>query len=80
MVVLDAMEKTAGVRVLQTELNDQPRRVPEAARVRWAMCRPRRRPRRRPRSAMQTHVDRARDPVARAGRGAAYEAPPISIR
>ena len=24
MVVLDAMEKTAGVRVLQTELNDSP--------------------------------------------------------
>jgi hypothetical protein len=24
MVILDAMEKTAGVRVLQAELNDQP--------------------------------------------------------
>ncbi len=24
MVILDAMEKTAGIRVLQTELNDQP--------------------------------------------------------
>jgi len=29
MVVLDAMEKTARVRVLQAELNDQPGVVPE---------------------------------------------------
>ena len=80
MVVLDAMEKMAGVRVLQSELNDRPgvclKLLGSLGDIQAAAA-----ARRSYRRRHAGRRDRARDPVAlAAGQRGLSKLPPISIR